>query len=102
MPILLMSLAVSVEILKPSKILLSVLTLALALNLISLSRAHVSDFMKPRQNVLRDKDKALLDLSTKYISERRSGYVVLDEFEVAFARFPVMIRKESLPNVLAF
>lgn len=101
-PILLMFLTVSVKTLKPSKILLSVLTLALILNLISLSRAHVSDFMKSRQMVLRDKDKALVDLSVRYIQNSRVGYVQIDNPEVTYAQFPVVIREESLPNVVAF
>jgi len=101
-PILLMYLSVSVQMIKPSKILFGVLTVALILNVISLGRAHSADFKRPRQSLLREKDKALLEWSIRYMHEKGSGYVLLEDHEVAFARFPVMIRKESLPNVLAF
>lgn len=100
-PMILMFLTVAAEV-RPSKILWAGLVLALVFNLISVGRAYRGDLTKNRQDVLRDKDKALLELNSRYLQERRSGYVFLDDSEVAFARFPVMIRKENLPNTVAF
>lgn len=96
-----MFIVVAAHIVKPSRILLGVVVIALGLNVLSLFRAYRSDFKKSRQDVLREKDKALRDSFDRYVREKEQGYVVLEDAEVAFARFPVMIHKESIPDVIA-
>lgn len=101
-PVLIMFLCVSTSMIKPARILLGVLLLAVIFNFVAIFRAYRSDFKKTRQNILREKDRDLVELSRQYMERNQKGYIVLDDPEVAYAQFPVLIRKESIPNVIAF
>lgn len=101
-PVLIVFLSVSATIIRPSRILMGVLLVAVFLNFVSIFRAHSPDLKKTQQDIFREKDRALIELSRQYIASEQKGYVVLDDSEVAYAQFPVMIRKESIPNVIAF
>lgn len=81
---------------------LGALIMALFFNFVSLARSYSSDFKKFGQSVVREQDKALVKLSDEYVKSGRKDYILLNNPEVAYARFPVVIREENLPNVVAF
>lgn len=101
-PVLLMILVTAVSMTRYSRILLVILLSALILNAASVFRAHRSSFGQKREDVLRTKDRVLADLSTQYLLNKKSGAVELTENEVAFALFPVVVRRENLPHVIEF
>jgi hypothetical protein len=76
--------------------------MALVFNFISIFRAFSSDIKRNGQNVVREQDKLLIQSSEEYLKSGRKDYVLLTDYEVAYARFPVMIREEKLPNVVGF
>ncbi|MCA9408768.1 MAG: hypothetical protein H6755_07190 [Candidatus Omnitrophica bacterium] len=63
--------------------------LSLSLVLLSVYRAHRGDFNKKAFEVIRSQDKQLLEMAKIYKGE---GIVILDDFDVAFANFPVDVR----------
>lgn len=101
-PVLLMIIVSAVSMTRYSRILLVILLSAMILNAASVFRAHKSSFGQKREDVLRTKDRVLADLSTQYLLNKKSGAVELTENEVAFALFPVVVRRENLPHVIEF
>ena len=101
-PVLLMMIVSIVSIKGWSKVFLSVLLTAMVLNGLSVYRAHHSYFGRSREDVLRAEDKILVDRSRRYILDKRSDMVELEQYEVAFALFPVVVRREILPHAIAF
>ena len=101
-PVLLMMIVSIVSLKNWSKVLLFVLLTAMVLNGLSVFRAHHSYFGHSRENVLRAEDKILVDLSRQYILGKRSDMVESEQYEAAFALFPVVVRREILPHVIAF
>lgn len=75
-----------------SRVLLTVMVLALALTAISVVRAHQTDFGKRRYDVLRERDRRLLEMGKNV--DRKSP-VVLDFYDVAFADFAVDVRNQD-------
>jgi hypothetical protein len=75
-----------------SRVLLTVMVLALALTAISVVRAHQADFGKRRYEVLRERDRQLLEMGKNV--DRKSP-VVLDFYDVAFADFAVDVRNQD-------
>ena len=102
LPLSIMFLMVSLEIKRPFKSLVLWLVMALVFNFISIFRAFSSDIKRNGQNVVREQDKLLIQSSEEYLKSGRKDYVLLTDYEVAYARFPVMIREEKLPNVVGF
>jgi hypothetical protein len=100
-PLTLMFILTAVQ-LKPSKLFWTVLIAALMSNSASMIRAHKSDWTKDRLSVLRSQDRALVDMSRVYIHDGGREAVQTQDYEVAFAQFPVVVRKENLPNAVAF
>ena len=101
-PLLLMFVLTAVRLERPSKILWLTVILALVTNGASVVRSHRANFGKTPAAVLRAPDRKLVDLSVAYIRDGRSDMVEVEEYEVAFAQFPVVVRKENLPNAVAF
>lgn len=99
-PLVLMFISVIVWMQAPSKILMAMLLLALSFNTISMVRAHKDDWGLSPQEVLRKKDLALVLLSQAYIKEARTDFVWLDEYELAYAQFPVIATKKKVPFTL--
>jgi hypothetical protein len=100
-PVLLMFLTVAVQIKKPSKILMTIILTAMLLNAVSVFRAHIPHW-GPGEEVLGPNDRVLVEMSRQYLKDQRSDMVELEWFEVAFAQFPAVVRKEILPHVIAF
>lgn len=101
-PVILMFIVSSLSLRNWSKVLFVVLILAMSLNAISVYRAHRSNFFKPPDQVLRADDRHLASLSRQYHDQGRSDVVELQEHEVAYALFPVVVRGEFLPHVVSF
>lgn len=90
-PLVLIFIVVSAEIGKPTNVFLFSLLLALALNFISIFRAHYRDILRLPEQVLRDKDRKLLVMGEEYYAQKRQDMAVLDNFDVAYADFPVKV-----------
>jgi hypothetical protein len=101
-PVCLMFIAVAARLKKPSVVLWLCVIAALGLNTVSIVHAHKRDWGKTRLSVLREQDRRLADLSQEYVHAGRTGLVETDQYEAAFAQFPIVVRKESLPNAVAF
>ena len=85
----------------PSKILLGAVVIALALNTLSVVRAHKMDWGKAPLEVLRSKDRGLMEVNRQYIELGRKGMINLEFHDVAFAQFPARVTQEKLPHTLA-
>ncbi len=95
-PLLLMMVLVFACQLKPSKVLLGCLLLSLALETVSVYRAHRDDFFKPISEVLRAKDRELLMLSHSQYGK----VLVVDYPDAAFASVPIDVRGTNSVFVL--
>jgi len=100
-PLVLMFISVIVWMKTPSKIFLVVLVLALFLNAVSIVRAHKNDWGKSGEEVLRKKDLSIVSLSRDYTKDGRTDFVRLNEHELAYAQFPVILTKKKIPFTLA-
>ncbi len=78
------------------------LAAALCFNFVSVLRAHGPDLGASAHEVLRPKDREILRLDDRHASGKLRGPVTLSDHDAAFARFPVVVRKEALPHTLAF
>ncbi len=90
-PITLMYICVMLDKRVVSKILILMINFSLLIVLISLIRAHKSDFGKSRYEVLRDKDKQLLEMANTV----QKYPVILDYPDVAYASFPVEVKNSD-------
>ncbi|MBL7196760.1 MAG: hypothetical protein ISS47_01525 [Candidatus Omnitrophica bacterium] len=90
-PLILIFITVSGAIKNPTKIFIFCLLLSLSINSISIFRAHYKDLGKPAMKVLRDKDKKLLLLNEEYVKRPTNKVITLEDFNVAYANFPVKI-----------
>jgi hypothetical protein len=100
-PVLLMVILVISKVKKPSLILHGAILFALLSTTFSVIRAHKSYFGKPFAEVLRKKDKMLLEINGQYIKNKVKGPVVLNFHDVAYATFPVVVQPEARPFTLA-
>lgn len=100
-PTILMLIVVIPEIRSYSSILLGVVFIALALNALSIFRTHKKDFGLSAKEVLRAKDLEIIKMNQEYMGKGKKDVVDLEFHDVAFARFPVRVTKESLPHTLA-
>ncbi len=101
-PLLLMFISVTAQIVSPPRVLLVCLLLALGANAFSVFRAHRDDFCKPVSLILRNKDRALLRINEQYFREKRTGPVEMNDADVAFAQFPVDIHREQFPFIIRY
>jgi len=99
-PLVLMFISVIVWIKTPSRVLMGMILLALFINAVSITRAHKNDWGKSGEEVLRKKDLSIVWLSRNYIKEGRTDLVRLDEHELAYAQFPVIVTKKKVPFTL--
>lgn len=95
-PIILMYICVILKKSAVSKILLLMINFSLLIVLISLVRAHRPDFVKSRYDVLRPKDKQLIEMANTV----KDYPVILDYPDVAYAPFPVEVRNSDSIFVL--
>lgn len=97
-PICLIIVLAIIDMKQLSRIFIALVVAAMMLEIISLLNAHRPDWGKSAYSVLRDKDKALLDMA-------KAGGVnaprVLDYPDVAFASFPVVVRNNQ-DNIFVF
>lgn len=97
-PIVLMIVAVMSRPQPITKIFQFAVLLALALNCLSVFRAHQKSFFAGSvESVLRKKDKRLIAMGQSYAKEGTSGFVDVDYWDVAYARFPVIVSQKTLP-----
>lgn len=101
-PVLLIFLTTAVYFKKPSKVLMTVILLALALNAVSIFRAHRADWGRPWQALVLPEDRKIMDFNEQYIREGRKDAVHLENYALAYARFPAVVTKESLPHIVGF
>lgn len=101
-PFIFMLITVAAFLKIPSRILLGCLLLALLINVVSVYRAHRDDLFKPVTQILREKDKKLLQMNEEYFSGSMSGPVELDYPDAAFAQFPVDVNREKMPFVVLY
>jgi len=99
-PIALIFISVILTLKEPSRVLLTLLLVALGLNFLSVLRANKNDWGLSREKVLRKKDLQIVQISRKYLSDGQKNPVRMYNHEVAFAQFPVEIMKENLPFVI--
>jgi hypothetical protein len=52
--------------------------------------------------VLRTNDRQLVSLSRSYLEHNAAGLIDWPNHEIAYAQFPVMVRKEKLPHTIIF
>jgi len=99
-PILLMMVVVSSALKLKSRIFIMAVTIALMLNAVSVLRVHKNDLGLSRIAVLRAKDIQIMQMNKEYLKDKSLQTVCLDYYDIAYARFPVFVIKESLPWVL--
>ncbi len=99
-PVFLMVVKV-ISTMRPSKVFMSILILAMSLNVLSVFRSHKDDFGKKIVQILRPKDLEIMSINRKYIQKNQKGFVDLNFRDVPFAQFPVRAVKEGLPHTLA-
>ncbi len=99
-PLLLMMIAVVSETRVHTKVFLAGIFLSLVVTGISILRANKNDLGLRPGEVLRPKDKRLVEMSRDYLAAGRSDTVALDYYDVAYARFPVMATAGEIGWVL--
>ena len=99
-PVILMVILVSSEIKYPTLPFLVSTTIALMLTTLSVFGAHKKDLGKSTSNILRDKDRCLLQMNAEYLKSGRRDRVSLEYYDVAYACFPVMVAKTDSAWVL--
>lgn len=101
-PLLIIFMVTIARLGKASKGLLLCLLVSLLFNAFSLWGAHKGDIKKWGVNALRNQDKQLVELNKRYLKDALSSYVDWPSHDVAYAQFPVMVRKEELPHTINF
>lgn len=101
-PVVLMCILSLIRYVKISQYLIICLTIALALNFISLSRAHKKDLSLPIYKVFNDEDKDLIMMSLVYQKKHFSGQINWNDHKIAYAQFPVRVIQERLPHTIKF
>jgi len=99
-PLVLMFISVIVWMKIPSKVFAGMVLLALLINVVSITRAHKSDWGAPPEQLLRKRDLAIVSQGREYLREGRTDFVRLDEHELAYAQFPVIVTKKKVPFTL--
>jgi hypothetical protein len=90
-PLLLIFILVSSALKAPPRVFLTCLVIALLFNLIAIYRAHSADFLKRPMQVMRQKDKDLLEMNKAYGKVLEKKEVILDYYDAAYAVFPVKV-----------
>jgi len=101
-PLLLVFIVTISRLEKISRVLFLCLLISLGLEAISLWDAHRGDVGKWGINDLRGQDKPLVELNQRYLQHPSSDYVDWPSHDVAYAQFPVVVHKESLPHTILF
>jgi len=99
-PFILMMIIVSSAKIKQSKIFIFAVTISVLLTGLSVFGANKGDFFKSREDILRAKDREILQLNKQYSEENRTGAVSLNYFDVAYANFPVTVMDNNSRWVL--
>ena len=75
---------------------------ALLMTSLPVYRAHKKDLNGSSMDMLREQDRQLVDLSREYVRQGKTGTVLWDVHDAAYARFPVTVVQERLPHTIAF
>jgi len=102
LPLMIIFIVTIARLEKISRGLFLCLLISLFLEAISLWGAHKSDIGRWGVDVLRDKDKQLLELNYRYREHSLNNYIDWPSHDAAYAQFPVMVRKEYLPHTILF
>jgi len=102
LPLLIIFMVTLSRLEKISRVLLLCLLVSLSLEAVSLWGAHRNDINRWGVDVLRTQDKQLLELNNRYLGHSLSCYVDWPFHDVAYAQFPVMVHKESLPHTILY
>jgi len=94
-PLILIFITVAAKMKKPTRLFMFSLVLALSFNFISIFRAHFKDIGRSSAEVLRERDKSLLEINRKYLSGIGKYPITLDYYDLAYAIFPVKIVCEN-------
>jgi hypothetical protein len=100
-PLCLMFLTTLTNMPKVSRVFLACLIVAVGLNISSVLRAHRRDLGLSREEVLRESDKELLNMTRAYLQHGRKDVVSVADPEIAYAGFPVLVAPQRLPYVLS-
>ncbi len=100
-PLVLIYLTVGTGFKFQTKIFKCAVTLSMFLAVLSVYRAHKPDFGKSSWEVLRDKDKTVVEMSKRQIADGKMESVNLEYHDVPYAQFPVTVTKEKWPYVIA-
>jgi hypothetical protein len=87
---------------KISRVFFACLLISLSLEALSLWGAHKGDVRRWGLDDLRAQDKRLMELNHRYHEHSLSDYIDWPSHDVAYAQFPVMVRKENLPHTILF
>jgi hypothetical protein len=99
-PVLLMLIAVVSEVRLHTKVFMAAVFLSLVITGLAVLRANKNDFGLRSDEVLRQKDKRLVEMSRDYLASGRSDIVSLDYYDVAYACFPVKVTAGEIAWVL--
>ena len=101
-PLLIVFMVTIARLEKISRGLFLCLLISLCLEALSLWGAHKSDMGRWGVDDLRSQDKQLLELNHRYLEHSLPNYIDWPSHDVAYAQFPVMVRKENLPHTILF
>jgi hypothetical protein len=98
-PLLLMYILILAEV-RMTPILMGVVLVALLLTTLSVTRAHRWDWGKSREEVLRPKDREMLEMNREYLKAGRHDRLYLKNSEMGYAQFSVRVTEEKLPFII--
>ena len=102
LPLMIIFMMTIVRLEKLSKMLILCVLISLLFETISLWDVHHNELGKWGLDVLRVKDKHLVELNQRYLDHSLLAYIDRPDHDVAYAQFPVVVRKESLPHTISF
>ena len=90
-PLIIVFITVTIQVKQPSRLFMLALIFSLCINTVSIFRAHYKDFSKPIIEILREKDKKLIQMNKEYFNKSEKSIVVLDYHDAAYANFPIKV-----------
>lgn len=78
------------------------LLMSLFLEAISLWGAHKVDIRRWGVNDLRGEDTRIVEINRRYLAHSLDCFIDWPSHDVAYAQFPVLVRKENLPHTIFF
>lgn len=93
LPVVLIFIVVVSQKTVQTRMLMGIMVLSLCFTGISIFRAHKNDLGLSAGEVLRQKDKKLIEMSRRYSMDKKADPVYLDFYDAAYAQFPVIVKK---------